>query len=142
MMMTESGARPTSAARVLIAGDESILPVITGLIEVLPGNARGQVFVEVPSSAQIVPLETPERITVSWLPRDVRSGEPGTGERCHRGQALGRAVRAWVGEMTTGDVAVDGAELCVWLGGEAASLAELRNEIAGRLGSTRETLVR
>ncbi len=140
--MTESGARPTTAARVLIAGDESILPVIKGLLEVLPGNTRGQVFVEVPAAEQIVPLETPERITVSWLARDVRSGEPGTGERCAPGQALGRAVTAWVGEMTTGDVAVDGAELCVWLGGGAASLGELRSEIASRLGSTRETLVR
>jgi uncharacterized protein YodC (DUF2158 family) len=44
--------------------------------------------------------------------------------------------------MTTGDVASDGAELCVWLGGEAARIDALRSDLAERLGSSRETLAR
>ncbi|WP_202562908.1 siderophore-interacting protein [Agreia sp. COWG] len=125
---------PTTAGRVLLAGDETIIPVISGLIESLPDGARGQIFIEVASSAQIVPIETPERITVSWLARDVRRGA------C--GQALTAAVTAWVAEMTTGDVVLDGAELCVWLGGEAATVDELRADVAHRLGSSRVTLAR
>jgi NADPH-dependent ferric siderophore reductase len=134
VLMTEAGAMPTAAGRVLLAGDSSIIPAIRGLIETLPDNARGQIFVEVQTAADITPLETPERITVSWLARDVRGSAPG--------QALGQAVRAWVGEMTTGDVIVDGSELCVWLGGEAARLEDLRSDLAERLGSSRETLAR
>ncbi|WP_044438750.1 siderophore-interacting protein [Agreia bicolorata] len=134
VLMTEAGAMPTTAGRVLLAGDSTIIPVIRGLIETLPDTARGQIFIEVETALDITPLETPERITVSWLARDVRAGAPG--------QALGRAVRAWVSEMTTGDVMADGAELCVWLGGEAARIDDLRSDLAERLGSSRETLAR
>jgi NADPH-dependent ferric siderophore reductase len=134
VLMTEAGAMPTSAGRVLLAGDETIIPVIQGLIESLPDNARGQIFIEVDSAESVTPLVTPERITVSWLARDVRRTRPG--------HAVVRAVHAWVSEMTTGDVTVDGSELCVWLGGAAASSRELRADIASRLGSSRETLAR
>jgi len=134
VLMTEAGAMPTTAGRVLLAGDSSIIPVIRGLIETLPDTARGQIFVEVASAEDITPLETPERITVSWLARDVRGAAPG--------EVLDQAVRAWVSEMTTGDVLVDGADLCVWLGGEAARIDTLRSELAERLGSSRETLAR
>ena len=134
VLMTEAGAMPTTAGRVLLAGDSSIIPVIRGLIETVPDTARGQIFVEVASAEDITPLETPERITVSWLARDVRRATPG--------EVLDQAVRAWVSEMTTGDVAVDGADLCVWLGGEAARIDTLRSELAERLGSSRETLAR
>lgn len=134
LLMTEAGAMPTTAGRVLLAGDETIIPVIGGLIETLPDGARGQIFIEVASAEQIVPIETPERITVSWLARDVRGAASG--------QALTGAVSAWVAEMTTGDVEVDGAELCVWLGGEAARIDELRSNVSARLGSSRVTLAR
>ncbi|WP_162234567.1 siderophore-interacting protein [Agreia sp. Leaf210] len=134
VLMTEAGAMPTTAGRVLLAGDSTIIPVIQGLIETLPDTARGQIFIEVETALDIIALETPERITVSWLARDVRTGTPG--------QVLGRAVRAWVSEMTTGDVVADGAELCVWLGGEAARIDDLRADLAERLGSSRETLAR
>jgi NADPH-dependent ferric siderophore reductase len=134
VLTTEAGAMPTTAGRVLLAGDSTIIPVIRGLIETLPDTARGQIFIEVATALDITPLETPERITVSWLARDVRNGAPG--------QVLDQAVRAWVSEMTTGDVAADGAELCVWLGGEAARIDDLRSNLAERLGSSRETLAR
>ncbi len=132
--MTEAGAVPTTAGRILLAGDSTIVPAIRELIETLPDTARGQVFIEVATALDITPLETPERMTVSWLARDVRAGAPG--------QILDQAVRAWVSEMTTGDVVVDGAELCVWLGGEAARSDDLRSNLEDRLGSSRETLAR
>ncbi|WP_374945739.1 siderophore-interacting protein [Agreia sp.] len=134
VLMTEAGAVPTTAGRILLAGDSTIVPAIRELIETLPDTARGQVFIEVATALDITPLETPERMTVSWLARDVRAGAPG--------QILDQAVRAWVSEMTTGDVVVDGAELCVWLGGEAARSDDLRSNLEDRLGSSRETLAR
>ena len=93
----------------------SYIDEIRTIVATLGESARGQVFVEVPSASAIDPIATPERVTVTWLPRDVRSGAMGTGRACAEGQALGRAVRAWVGEMSTGDAEIDGDEVCVWI---------------------------
>jgi NADPH-dependent ferric siderophore reductase len=105
-----------AAGRVLIAGTETDLDEIRALVATLGERARGQVFVEVPTEAAIDPIATPERVTVTWLTRDTRSGAMGSGLACSPGQALGRAVAAWIGEMSTGDSELDGGELCVWAG--------------------------
>jgi NADPH-dependent ferric siderophore reductase len=139
-LMTQSGADHSVASRVLVAGDETILPVIRELVTKLPRSIRGQIFIEVASADDIDPLETPERVTVTWLTRDSRFGEPGNGTGCVRGYAVSRAVAAWISEMTTGDVDVDAAELCVWLGGAAALEADLSHDVESRLGSARETI--
>ncbi|MDO9395335.1 MAG: SIP domain-containing protein, partial [Herbiconiux sp.] len=104
-----------ASGRVLIAGTESNLDEVRALVASLPESARGQVFVEVATAAQIDPMATPERVTVTWLTRDTRSGDMGSGLACAPGQALGRALHAWVGEMSTGDAEIDGDEVCVWL---------------------------
>lgn len=120
MYVIASHATDVSRAtgRVLIAGTEEHLDEMRAIVATLGERAHGQVFVEVPTAAQIDPIATPERVTVTWLPRDVRSGEMGTGLACVSGQALNRAVRAWVGEMSTGDAEIDGDEVCVWIGGD------------------------
>jgi NADPH-dependent ferric siderophore reductase len=105
-----------ASGRVLLAGTEADLDALRALVTTLGHRARGQVFVEVPTAAEIEPIATPERVTVTWLPRDVRSGAMGTGLACAPGQALGRAVTAWIGEMSTGELELDGDEICVWLG--------------------------
>ena len=105
-----------AAGRVLLAGTEANLDEIRAIVATLADNARGQVFIEVPSAAAIDPVATPERVTVTWLARDVRSGDMGTGLACAPGQAVARAIRAWVGEMSTGDADIDGDAICVWLG--------------------------
>ena len=38
-------------------------------------------------------------MTVTWLDRSRRSGEPGTGRGCASGVAVARAVTAWADEM-------------------------------------------
>ena len=140
--MTELGAKPAAAGRVLVAGDSSVLAVLPGLFESLPDSARGQVFIEVESSRDITLVDCPERFTVTWLVREIRSGAPGSGRACSQGEALERAVRAWVGEMTTGDREADSAELCVWLGGCPETIDSVCTDVAERLGSRRQTLAR
>jgi NADPH-dependent ferric siderophore reductase len=107
-----------ASGRVLLAGTEANLDEIRAIVALLPERAMGQVFVEVPSAVDIDPIATPERVTVTWLARDERSGEMGTGLRCTTGQAVGRAVRAWVGEMSTGDAEIDGDDVYLWFGGD------------------------
>ena len=83
----------------LVVADETSLAAVQAELALLPLCARGRVFIEVANAEQIIPLSAPARMTVTWLDRSVRSGRPGTGERCRRGEASGRAVRAWSTEM-------------------------------------------
>lgn len=83
----------------VIAADETALHELMTVVAGLPLCAAGRVFVEVPDAGWIVPLEAPGRMTVTWLDRSRRSGDPGSGRECVRGQALSRAVMAWADEM-------------------------------------------
>lgn len=77
---------PQSAERILLAGDEASLGTMRMILATLPANARGQVFVEVQSDADIESLAAPGRFAVCWLVRE-------------RGQSLRRSVDAWLTEM-------------------------------------------
>lgn len=77
---------PRATDRLLLAGDESSLATIRVILATLPAAARGQVFVEVQSEADIVPLVVPGRFAVCWLVRD-------------RGQGLTKSLEAWMSEM-------------------------------------------
>lgn len=54
----------------LFAGDEAALPAIAAAIESLPPEARGLVFLEVDSDADIQPLTVPDALQVTWLRRE------------------------------------------------------------------------
>lgn len=131
--------RPASTGRILLAADETALDSLGSVIASLPGTARGQVFVEVASADQIVAIEAPELMTVTWLARESRSGNPGTSRRCAHGQALERAVLAWVSEMSTGDAGHDDGEVTAWVDGAGTRIWELREALIARLGSTSDT---
>ncbi|RFA13945.1 hypothetical protein B7R22_09935 [Subtercola boreus] len=131
--------RPAAGGRILLAADESSLDALVDMVATLSESARGQVFVEVASADDIVLLSTPELVTVAWLTRESRSGNPGTSRRCAHGQALERAVTAWVSEMRTGDVERDGGELTVWVEGSGSRVYELRQSLIETLGRTSGT---
>jgi len=73
---------PGDARHLLLVGDETAVPAVAGILEALPADARGAVFVEVPVTGDVVPLEAPPGIEITWSPRD---GGP-------RGTALHAAV--------------------------------------------------
>ncbi|UAJ80801.1 SIP domain-containing protein [Leifsonia sp. ZF2019] len=96
---TAETAHHDDRVQFVVVGDETSLTEVEAELALLPLCARGRVFVEVEDADQIVPLAAPIRMTVTWLTRATRSGRPGTGERCARGEAATRAVRAWATEM-------------------------------------------
>ncbi|MEU6249978.1 siderophore-interacting protein [Glycomyces sp. NPDC047010] len=57
-------------ADLLIAGDETAAPAIAAILEDLPVTARGKVFIEVPTAADVLELDAPEEVEVHWLPRE------------------------------------------------------------------------
>lgn len=108
--------RSSRHARVqhLITADEHSLVDLAVLIATLPLCATGRIFIEVPDAAWIGRVAAPPRMIVTWLDRSRRTGEPGSGRACAPGQALGRAVRAWSGEMMCEE---DGGTMVTLLGG-------------------------
>lgn len=120
---------PHDAIRVLFAAESSSIPVVREMLSALPICARGQVFVEVDSVDDIVPIASPGRVTVTWLARDRRSGAPGTGAACAPGEAVSRAVRAWLAEMYVDAGSIATGEHLIWLGGPTSFAYDLRHDL-------------
>lgn len=80
---------PGVASGVLLAGDETAAPAIARILEDAPRTLQGNAFIEVPSAADIVTIQAPPGVSVTWLPRS-----PGA----EHGTALIPAVLAHVGE--------------------------------------------
>ena len=74
-LMGPSGAfAPDPAADwYLFAGDEAALPGISAAIEALPADSVGKAFIEVAGPDDIVPLDAPENVSVSWIYRGGRA---------------------------------------------------------------------
>lgn len=146
---------PGAAELVLLAGDETAAPAICSILESLPAEARGQAFIEVPTTGDVLPVPGPAGVTVTWLPRDAASPP-------HQGQLLDEAVRRWVGELNPGggasplaqldEVDVDGEvlwevpatepaqTLYAWLAGEAGCIKELRRFLVRDTGLDRSSV--
>ncbi len=145
--------RPGAATTLLVAGDETAVPAVASIVESLPPDARGAVFLEVPSSADRLDLRVPPGIALTWLSRD-RPGAPGHGE------LLGEAVRAWaaariiapgrvevedgpavteVGEEVLWEVPAspEAPGLYAWIAGEAGAVTSLRRHLVTDLGVDR-----
>lgn len=61
---------PRGVPSVLLAGDETAAPAIARILEDAPRDLRGSAFIEVPSADDILPIEAPAGVDVTWLPRD------------------------------------------------------------------------
>lgn len=79
---------PGAARSVLLVGDETAAPAICAVLETLPAEFTGHVFIEVPGAEDILPVDTRAGIQLNWLAR---------GQRPH-GEVLTEAVRAWGAE--------------------------------------------
>ncbi|MFC8934226.1 siderophore-interacting protein [Rhodococcus sp. NPDC057135] len=100
---------PHDYEHLLVVGDETALPAIARLLEELPADARGQVFVEIADPAHIQSVRELPGVSITWLPRE--EAEPGTTS------LLLDAVRAaeW-----------SGGRVFAWLAGEQATVRSLR----------------
>ncbi|ALX66199.1 siderophore-interacting protein [Microbacterium sp. XT11] len=83
---------PGSARSVLLAGDETAAPAIARILEDAPRDLRGTAFIEVPTASDILSIDAPSGVEVTWLPR--AAGEL-------HGSALIPAVLAHLGDAHT-----------------------------------------
>ncbi|MDS0135584.1 MULTISPECIES: siderophore-interacting protein [unclassified Amycolatopsis] len=61
----------------LLAGDESALPAILAILEHAGDDLVAEVFLEVPSPADVREIEAPPGVRVHWLPRAEPGRRPG-----------------------------------------------------------------
>jgi len=111
--------RPGAAHTLLIAGDETAVPAVGAILEQLPSDARGAVFLEVPERGDALELRAPAGVTVQWLPRGdaTRGHADGPESAPEYGAALVAAVTAWADAW----VAVDPAAAAVPAAAPAAA---------------------
>ncbi|SDS33079.1 siderophore-interacting protein [Microterricola viridarii] len=91
--------RPGAARTLLLAADETAVPAVATILEGLPADATGHVFLEVPSPGDALPLTAPAGVAITWLPRGTDAGHAGAAngsEPLPFGGALVPAVTAWV----------------------------------------------
>ncbi|MET8353172.1 siderophore-interacting protein [Micromonospora sp. NPDC005206] len=144
--------QPSAAGSLLLAGDETAVPAISGICERLPRDARGTVVLEVPDIDDVLPLAAPPRVEVRWLVR----GADGHGSR------LVPAVAAAAGELLAGDATgaaqpvadvdvdteilwevpdeVPPVPLYAWLAGEAGVIRTLRRHLVAERGLDRRAV--
>lgn len=149
---------PAHTDRLLIAGDETALPAIAGILERLPADARGEALIEMPLSGDRLSLAAPDGVTVRWYGRDGRAhGElliPAVQAACARllpGQAPAPDVELEDVDVDEGmlwEVPVDAtgaplradAALYAWLAGEAAVIKTLRRHLVAECGVDRKAV--
>lgn len=105
--------RRQPSERILLAGGVDDLPEITRMLEDLPENAYGQVFVEVALDEQVRALPAPPRITVTWLVRSARESAVAPLVFADHGEALAAAVTGWASEWCVADCE---PRTTVWIG--------------------------
>jgi Siderophore-interacting protein len=143
---------PGTARRVVLAGDETAAPAICAILESLGDAYDVDAFLEVPTAADVLDLDLPSGIRVTWLPRE---------ERDH-GAALTEAVTAWTAaavdvlaaaaaprRQEVADVDVDReliwdspedaeGDFYAWIAGEAAMVKGLRRHLVQGCGVDRK----
>ncbi|WP_091184651.1 SIP domain-containing protein [Paramicrobacterium humi] len=112
----------------LLTADESSIGELEAALQSLPYCARGRVFVEVASAADISHIDVPSRMTVTWLTRSTRTGAPGSGRGCAAGEAMARAVCAWADEMLCGSDTPH-----IWLGGHYRGVSAVHEHLVHAL---------
>ena len=61
---------PAPGADLLLVGDETAVPAVCTILEQLPDDARGAVFLEVPHAGDIQDVRRPAGVSVTWLARE------------------------------------------------------------------------
>lgn len=95
---------PGNARSVLLAGDETAAPAIARILEDADSGVRGAAFIEVPEVGDILPINAPPGVSVTWLPRDGRA----------HGESLIPTVLDFVGSPTTVALADVDSEDLLW----------------------------
>lgn len=144
---------PGDAGSVLLAGDETAAPAIARILEDAPRDLRGHAFIEVPSAADILSIQAPSGVSVTWLPR-VTGALHGTSliptVLAHLGDAPATVeVRDLEGEDLVWETPVysglgeeisepdAAADTYFWIAGESGVVTTLRRHLVKDLGIDR-----
>lgn len=111
------------ASAYLLAGDESALPAIVGILRDLPRDARGITLLEVIDAADAQPCDAPEGIDLRWIVRE---------EGARPGAAALRALEELAIETP--------ATLAAYIAGEQALPTQARRHLVGA-GVPKERIV-
>lgn len=96
-VMGPGGGLPPDADTYVLAGDETALPVISRLVDMLPVRSRVIVFLEVADSAEVQPIAPRPGLSVTWLYREgVPAGRAGLLEAALRAMEWPREGRCYV----------------------------------------------
>ncbi|MBK0417536.1 siderophore-interacting protein [Leucobacter sp. CSA1] len=89
------GYRPVDGAdRVVLAGDESAMPAVLGILRDLPADATGHAVIEVPHADDRQAVAAPADVDVHWIVRD-----PGSAPGAEALDAL-RGLPEWSGPVS------------------------------------------
>lgn len=148
---------PPVGADLLLVGDETAVPAVCAILELLPDEARGAAFLEVPYADDIQDVRRPAGVEVTWLAREGRAhGAPLTEAVLDR---LGGApthsdttdpsqvdpelweTPTWSssGEPLQGSGLTEGpyARMHAWIAGESTMVTGLRRHLVKELGVDR-----
>lgn len=112
------------AAWFLLAGDDTALPAIETILDVLPAGARARVLLEVADAPEERPLASAAQLDVTWLHR--------RGDTALANAALETALRAE--QLPAGDGRI-------YLGCEAAAMRRMRRHLLQERGLDPATIV-
>ncbi|ROR73468.1 siderophore-interacting protein [Bogoriella caseilytica] len=155
---------PGSARDLLLAGDETAVPAICGILESLPEHYHGEAYLEVPTAEDVLAVASRSSVRIHWLPRDGAAlGVPlgvavgDWGER--RAQIFEARRAAWrPGQGSVGALTGPPQELpevdeesilwetstpegfteYAWLAGEAGVITGLRRHLVQQVGLSRK----
>lgn len=141
--------RPPAGARaLLLAGDETAVPAISAIAEALPHGSGARVVLEVPTDDDVLDLDVPADVRLTWLPRRCGStthprGALLTAAACAAADEIGAATGAADAEEVDPDDLVwevpddpVGAAYA-WLAGEAGVVTGLRRYLLREAGFNR-----
>jgi NADPH-dependent ferric siderophore reductase len=146
--------RPPAGARaLLLAGDDTAVPALSAIAEALPAGTGARVLLEVPTADDVLDLDVPADVRLTWLPRRC-----GTATR-PLGALLTAAVCAAAADLGGGgvsgeadevdpdglvwevpDAPAPGAPAYAWLAGEAAVVTGLRRHLLREAGFDRRSV--
>ncbi|NED99553.1 siderophore-interacting protein [Phytoactinopolyspora halotolerans] len=151
---------PVSARDIIIAGDETAVPAIAGILERLcdsphsdetpsAGRPRVRVFLEVPDAADALDLRAPAHAEITWLPRrredgaSAANGQPLVDAVTSADFGTPRSASDDASAVDTVDIDLEvlwevaaGAtsSIYVWVAGEAGAVKAIRRHLVRERG--------
>lgn len=128
---------PAGNPHVMVAGDSRDLPAIRQILERLPEDSYGQVFIEIVSDVQIVAMDAPAAVSVTWMHRSSFGRSiPNHTFGSARGETIERAVLAWTSEWLEPGCQCGQGPFYVWIGcAMSASVDRLHGVLHTLLGA-------